>query len=427
LKSDTWNFTAALVDAAGWGLGMGLISHTTFLPLFVGQLTASPYAIGAISAVMSLGWFMPGLLVAGAIERRATVKGWVIAVAAVERGTLLLLALLIAALGREHRGPLLAAFFACWLVTNAGVGCNTPAYYKLIAKTISPLRRGRLYGVGGALAGLLGIAGGELAGRLLGKYGYPDGFAACFLGAFLVLTLTVLPLAGMREPVGCGAAPRSPGSRFPLLEVAADRRLRGLILSHAFFCATLMAMAFYTEYAVERFRARAGDVAHFTSAQMAAQVVAYLLVGWIGDRRGNVLALQLASAAGVIAAALAWRAASIGALYPVFALAQLASVGWSLCWVNYVLELSPPDRTASYVALVSLALGPFRVGLPLLGSFLVRRYGYEAMFGAAGGLTALSLAALLAWVPEPRAKYLNAPTEETHDPGRGVEDRPAEV
>ena len=80
MKDEAWNFSAALIDAAGWGLGMGLISDSTFLPLFVHRLTASPLAIGAISSVMTFGWFMPGILVAGPIDRLPRVKSYVMAV-----------------------------------------------------------------------------------------------------------------------------------------------------------------------------------------------------------------------------------------------------------------------------------------------------------------------------------------------------------
>jgi MFS family permease len=402
LKDERWNFSAALIDAAGWGLGMSLISHTTFLPLFVSQLTGSPYAIGAISAAMSFGWFLPGLLVAARVERLPTVKGCVLGIAIVERLALLAIVPLILLLGNGHRLGLLIGFFACWLVMNVGMGLNTPGYYKLIAKTVPARWRGRLYGIGGALAGLLGVAGGEAAGRLIKAYGYPYGFVWCFAGAFVVMTASVLPLASLREPAGTVPDPRQEPARGGLRAAAMDPRLRAMVASHALFCGTFMALAFYTEYAIRRFNADFGTIAHFTSTSMAAQVVGYLFIGWVGDRLGNLRALQVSSAAGAVGGACSLLADSAGWLYAVFALAQIATVGWSICWVNYVLELSPTHRSASYVAVVSVALAPFRVGFPLLGSYLVRQLGYQAMFGLACGLTAISLAILLAWAAEPR-------------------------
>src|SRR3954471_24329754 len=64
-----WNFGAALIDVAGWGLGMTMVSHVTILPFFVQALTDRPAAVGLIQAVMYFGWLVPGILVAGRVER----------------------------------------------------------------------------------------------------------------------------------------------------------------------------------------------------------------------------------------------------------------------------------------------------------------------------------------------------------------------
>jgi MFS family permease len=195
-----WNFAVALVDAAGWGLGLGLVSAATFLPLFVRQLSGSTLAVGLISAGMTFGWYVPGILVARHIERLAVVKRYVMALAMVERSFLLLVVPLIYLVGARDRGALLVSFLVCWFLMNLAMGCNSPAYYKLIAKTIPAGVRGRLYGIGGAVAGLLGIGAGEIAGQLIARLGYPHGYALCFAAAFAVQTVTVIPLGFMREP-----------------------------------------------------------------------------------------------------------------------------------------------------------------------------------------------------------------------------------
>src|SRR5690242_3812170 len=69
-----WNFLAALIDCAGWGLGIGIISHDTFMPLFVSDLHGSDYAVGLIKTLLAFGWYVPGILVAGKIERLPRVK-----------------------------------------------------------------------------------------------------------------------------------------------------------------------------------------------------------------------------------------------------------------------------------------------------------------------------------------------------------------
>src|ERR1700730_14515739 len=94
-----WNFAAGLIDAAGWGLGIGIVSQDTFLPMFVNDLHGSHYAVGLIKTLMAFGWYVPGIMVAGMIERRARVKPFVMALAVVERSFLLALAPLCLWLG----------------------------------------------------------------------------------------------------------------------------------------------------------------------------------------------------------------------------------------------------------------------------------------------------------------------------------------
>src|SRR5436305_14801795 len=98
-----WNFTAALIDAAGWGLGLGIVSHDTFLPMFVSDLHGSHYAIGLIKTLLAFGWYVPGIIVAGMIERRARVQRFVMVLAVGERSCLLAVAPLFLWLGSGPR------------------------------------------------------------------------------------------------------------------------------------------------------------------------------------------------------------------------------------------------------------------------------------------------------------------------------------
>jgi MFS family permease len=426
-----WNFAVALVDAAGWGLGLGLVSAATFLPLFVRQLSGSTLAVGLISAGMTFGWYVPGILVARHIERLAVVKRYVMALAMVERSFLLLVVPLIYLVGARDRGALLVSFLVCWFLMNLAMGCNSPAYYKLIAKTIPAGVRGRLYGVGGAVAGLLGIGAGEIAGQLIARLGYPHGYALCFAAAFAVQTVTVIPLGFMREPhsatgrrgdgvvstpseadgeqgvredepISFAPSPRRPVSPSPFALLRRDPNLVRLIASHVLFSGSLMAAGFYTDYAIRHFGAGPRIVGHFTSAVMGSQVLASLLCGLTADRHGNKWVLQLATACGVGAALLAVTAQSLFAFYPIFALSQIAATGWSIAAFNFVLELCGEARAATYTALSTLLTGPFKAGMPLLGAALIHFYGYTSVFALAAVVTALALVVLTRGMTDPR-------------------------
>jgi MFS family permease len=293
------------------------------------------------------------------------------------------------------------------------MGCNSPSYMKLIAKTVPPEWRGRLYGVGGALAGLLGVLGAKLAVWLLRDLGYPNGYAACFGIAFLIQMVTVLPLGFMREPVleeedqadtrrenAKGEKARRGAEIVRLLRD--DPVLRGFVLVGILFAANLMATAFYTKYAIDRFDAGVGVVGRFTMVLMASQVLANLVCGSVGDRSGNKRLLELGLIAGIAAPVLAWAAPTAQWLYPAFALNQLAVASWGIAQINYVLELCGPERSATYSAVAGLLIGPFRAATPLLGAWLVGAIGYRPLFGLTAALTLVALAVSIRWVSEPR-------------------------
>lgn len=392
-----------MIDAAGWGLGMGLISHTTVLPLFVSRLTSSDLAVGMIQAVMHFGWLIPGILVSGWVERLPRVKASVLWVAALERLLLLLMVPACVLLGPRHPGALLATFFTGWFIMNFAMGANSPGYYKLIAKTIPPHLRGRLYGIGGAVSGLVGVGTAELGKWLLSRWGYPNAYAACFFAAFVLQTVSVLPLAFMREQRQPEEhAPPRAGLGEALRVVREDARLRWLVTGMALFSLNQVAAAFYTLFAIQKLGAGEVTVALFTQVVMGSKTVAFLLAGWLGDHRGNRTALLWATLAGTLAAALAWVSPSIGWLFLVFALNEVAIQGWGVCAFNYVLELCPPERASTYTALYGALTGPFRVGLPLLGGLLAASTGFPVLFAlsALGGMIAVWI--ILARMAEPR-------------------------
>jgi MFS family permease len=399
-----WNFSAALIDAAGWGLGMGVISHDTFLPLFVTELRGSDYAVGWIKTLLAFGWYVPGVLVAGMIERKLRVRSFVMTLAVAERLFLLAMVPLCLWLGPANRTALLWAFLLCWGGMTFTMGCNSPSYMKLIAKTVPPEWRGRLYGVGGALAGLLGVLGAQLAGWLLTTLGYPGGYAACFAVAFFIQTVTVLPLGFMREPAGEAAPPKAHRAADLVQLLRDDRVLQGFIVVGILFGANIMATAFYTKYALVRFKAGVEMVALFTTVLMVASVVSNLLCGIVGDRTGNKRLLELGLMTGVVAPLLAWMAPSAAWLIPVFALNQVAVTSWGIAQINYVLELCGPERAATYSAVAGLLIGPFRAAAPLLGAWLAQDAGYGPLFGVSAALTLLALVVSHRWLLEPRTR-----------------------
>lgn len=398
------NATAVVAENAGWHCGMALISERTVLPYFIGQLTPNPAAIGAMQALYLLGWYLPGVLAAPWFERRGRVKAGVLGMAAIERvGTFAIVPLCLW-LGPRDRGALLAAFLLCWAIINFAMGARMPGYFQLVTRTIPAEVRGRLFGFAGALGGVLGTLAAGASAYLLATYGFPGGYAACFLAAAVVMALTVTALALVREPEDPPALRHVEASLTrPLALLREDRRLAWIAGAVCCFSLPLAAGGFYAAYAAGRFAVGPAEIAAFTAAATLTRTAGNPLLGWLGDRRGNRRALLLATAAGTGAPLLALAAPSLPVMLAVFALSEVALIGWGICATNYVLELCPPSRSATYAAVYHLVIGPFRGLLPLCGGVLAATLGYGLFIGAAAAAGVLTLLVLLLRVSEPRA------------------------
>src|SRR5438874_8218437 len=64
-----WNVLALGADYGLFMVGLAFVSSATVLPAFAAFLGASTVVIGAIPAVMTVGWFLPPLFAAAHTER----------------------------------------------------------------------------------------------------------------------------------------------------------------------------------------------------------------------------------------------------------------------------------------------------------------------------------------------------------------------
>ncbi|MBI3944827.1 MAG: MFS transporter [Armatimonadetes bacterium] len=394
---------ACIVDAGGYGAGISLFSMGTILPLFVRQLTESPFLIGLIPAVYWAGLFLPQLVVARAIAHLPRLRRYVMIIAVLERVFLALLVPLTLWLWRNPEA-LLVAFFLAWAGHALSTGLNWVSYFGMVAKIVPATRRGRLFGVAGALGGAFAVAGARLAEHLLKDGGMPYGFVWCFAVGSVVLVATVVPLGFVREPDGEPLAePPHAGPRQITILLRADPAFGRFVASHICYALAGAAPAFYTVYALEHLGATPTDVARFTAVLTGVTVLAYPLWGMLGDSGGNRRVVTAAAALASAGALLALLAPTLGLFYGVFAFQAAAACGIGLASGNMVLEFGPPARAPTYLAVHSSCTMPAMALAPVVAGAIAGALGYRGIFAAAA---ALALAASLGWArtAEPRKR-----------------------
>ncbi|HIC88295.1 MAG TPA: MFS transporter [Anaerolineae bacterium] len=401
-----WNFFWNALDGVFFSLGYSFVSSTTVLPVFVSHLTSSKVLIGLTTSLDSMGWLLPQLFTANYTERLARKKPFVVTISLIsERIGYLLLALLALFVATRSPGLALIGFFLIWTWHNLGAGLVAPAWLDMIAKVIPSQWRGRFFGVSYSIGAALGLVGAYTSRVLLDRFGYPDGFAYCFLMAFVAVLISWVGLAQTREP------PRLPRKQ-PVSNQEYLRRLPGVLQADVNFRNYLigrilgilgeMSLGFLAVYAVQRFRLPDREAGGFTAALLIGQVIGYLAFGGLGDRWGHKRVLELVPLFMATAVGVAIRAPTMVWFYLVFLLVGAGRAGYIVSGFSLITQLSDEDNRPTYIGLTNTNLGISRGLAPIIGGGIAGAKGYPTLFITSLFISLAAFVVMHQWVREPR-------------------------
>ena len=400
------NAVALGADFALFLVGLAFASQSTILPAFAAHLGAPNVVIGAIPAIMTLGWFLPSLFAAGHTESLARKLPFVMRFTVWERVPFLLLALIAFFVATPAPAVALAALLLLLLVVTGTGGLLMPAWMDIVGRAIPTRVRGRFFGVANVLGSAGGLAGSLGTAYFLARVPPPASFGVCFLCAALCMGLSYVALSLVREPVAASTPPPRPLRaylrRVPAL-LARDRNLSWFLAARAFASIGSMSAGFYTVYALRAWEAPAWWVATFTSMFLAGQIAGNLAFGFLADRTGHRLVLIAGTLAGISTNALALAAPTIALFTGVFALSGIQTAAVSVSGLNVMLEFAPgPEERPTYIGLGTTLMAPVFFAAPLAAGLMADALGFPWVFAvaAAGGLVSLSL--LAARVRDPR-------------------------
>ncbi|MCJ7659062.1 MAG: MFS transporter [Anaerolineales bacterium] len=402
------NFTVNMLDGTTFWLGLSFMATRTILPLYVSHLTDSTLAIGLLAMIVSTGWLLPQLFTANWVQRLPVKKVIVVRVGLYAERLPVVLLILSAWLATRSQTLALVTFFIflTWHVVGAGV--IAVGWQDMMAKVFPTGRRGRFFGItnfGGTAPGILGAFA---AVYVLDKYEFPYGYVICFAAAALFIFVSWIFVAQTREPAQVSKAEpisqREYLSSLPAI-LRGDPNFRLFMLSQIVVVLGGMAVGFLTVYAVQRWNLPDGQAAVFTISMLMGQAVSNLIFGWLADRKGHKLVLELSALCGALAVGVASIAPSPLWFYIVFALAGASAAGFILSGIMIVFEFCEPEIRPTYIGLNNSVMGVFAALTPLLGGWLAITVGYQALF-VISFIIGLAGVALLRWtVREPRIAY----------------------
>ena len=399
-----WNFLVNSFDVIFFMGGLSLISSTTILPLFISKLTSSTLPLALMAMLAQGGFMLPQLLTANIIERLDRKKPIVVNIGFLtERlpAILFILAPLAA-----YRSPTLAVVLLLLLYGwfTFGGGMVAAAWQDMIARCFPVTQRGRFFGGTMFIGTLLGVGAASIAGQVLDRVAFPLNFIYLFAVAGMAITLSWTFLALTREPVVKASVPRRTTRQY-LVElpkvVQTDHNFRSFLLARFVLALAEMGSGFLTVAAIQMWAISDGMVATFTTASLVGQTAGSLLMGFLADRRGHRLSLELAALTAVFAFALAWLAPDPNWFIGTFFLLGFFSGARIVSGMLVVVEFCAPEKRPTYIGLTNTLAGIGSMAAPLLGALLVK-ISYTWVFAASVVVSLLAFLMLRFWVKEPR-------------------------
>lgn len=401
-----WNFTVNVLDGASYWLGVSFISTSIILPLYVSHYTTNPILIGLIPFIATAGIFLPQLFMANAVERAPLKKYFPVNLGFfLERVPIILLVPTTFFLAVNQPVLALASFFILLTWHAFGAGVILIGWQDMIAKIFPVEKRGRFFGIANFIGNGTGILGALAVPLLLERSDFPDGYVLAFAAAATMIFLSWVFLALTREPkVYSQKPPVSQLDYFRTLPsvLRRDRNFRIYLISQIIFSLSGMAVGFLAVYTVQTWKLADAVASGYTIALQIGLAVANLAFGFLADRKGHKLILEIGFMLSVISLGLAGFAPSPLWFFPIFFLRGAVMAASFVSGISIVYEFTDADNRPTYIGLANTIPGVAGAIAPLIGGWLVGVISYQAMFALSAVLAAASWVLLRFVVREPR-------------------------
>jgi len=400
------NVAALGADYAFFVVGLTLASQSTLLPAFAAYLGAPNVVVGAIPAVMTLGWFLPSLFAAGHTEALPRKLPFILRYTVWERVPFAILALTAFFIAGPAPVLALVLLLLMLLVTTGVGGVLMPAWMDLIGRVIPVTARGRFFAFANLAASAGGFAGSFAIASILAAVAAPASYGVCFAFTTVCMALSYIALAFVREPAAVATAKRvtlrAYLSRMPAL-LGRDRNLSWYLGARAFAVVGSVGGGFYTVYALAAWQAPPSQVGVFTTLMTLGQMGANVVLGWLADRHGHRLVIITGLLATLAGNVIALTAPTLGVFGAVFVLMGVHLAAMNVSTLNVLLEFAPaPAEQPTYIGLGTTLMAPIAFGAPLAAGLLADALSYSAVFGVATVAAVIAIGVMIARVRDPR-------------------------
>ena len=408
-KNYKFNFTVNVIDGTLFWFGASFFATRTIAPLFLSYLTDNTLVFGILATIASTGWLLPQMFTANWVQQRPIKKYLPVNIGLfTERLPIILLPLAAWAALKSHTLAIfLFIFLLAWHILGAGV--IAVGWQDMLAKIFPVEKRGRFFGTANFSGNATGILGASAAAWVLEYFDFPYNFMVLFGIAGVFIFLSWISLAMTREPAVPPKKERLTNKLYwrslPQI-IRTDENFRRFLYSQIVLTAGGMGMGFFTIYALRQWSISDGMVGLFTTSLMVGTALSNLIFGWMADKFGHKLVIELSTLALMLSSAIALLAPTPEYFYLVFALQGVYTAGIILSGIMIVFEFCEEDIRPTYIGLTNSSIGIFAGITPMIGGWLADTAGFAWLFGVSAIFSIVSFILLRFTVGEPRKTNL---------------------
>jgi len=400
------NFLVNALDGASYWFGFSFITPTIILPLYVSHFTNNPLIIGLIPFINTAGFFLPQLFTSNFVERAPRKKVFPVNLGFfTERLPVFFLAPSAYFLAINQPIWALVIFFLLYTWYCGGAGLIIVGWQDMIAKIFPVDKRGRFFGITNFIGNGSGILGALAVTFVLSKFAFPLGYVFSFTAAAILVFLSWCFLSLTREPAVYSHKP--PISQLEYLRslpeiMRKDRNFMKYLAAQIVYSLSGMATGFLIVYTAKTWNLPDSQAGGFVIAMQVGQSVSNLFFGFLADRKGHKLSLEISLLLNVLSLVLAILAPSPAWFYPVFFLRGAVLAGTMISGISIVYEFTGAENRPTYIGLANTIPGVVGSLAPLIGGWLAGAVSYQWMFILSAIIGTISLGLLRFTVREPR-------------------------
>ncbi len=385
------NARASLIDGMWYSVMVGLTNP--FFGVLAMKLGATDYLVGLLASLPALVAMLSQLPGAAYTNRFARHLDPVIRSAWAYRVFYLVFAVIpFIKLPGASRAWLFVTLLA---VSNLPGTASGVAWTALMGKLFPGNIRGVIFGERNMAAGLVTLVATAIAGVWLDVVRFPYNYSSLYVISFGALMASLYYLTKLREepsapalraPTTAPSSVRAPAVHKPaggLSRLALHNHPRFVsftITSFVFHLGLNLTVAVFTILFVRILHLPQVWIGAFSALNGVTSVLTYQAWGRVADRRGNLWVL-VASTGGFGASILLYVVSGSPLFLSLLMLVGgVCAAGFNLALFNGLLDVTPQEGRATYVAVFNTLMGVTGFLSPLAGVFLLDRVGLASVF-----------------------------------------------